>query len=101
VICPVAAAAMATVSEKFPIAPGDTGLVKVHTIVPAAPTAGVVQVAPAGGTNDTNVVFAGVGMSITTPVSAQKPPTQASVADGQLAGVVQAVLGEPFWYVKL
>ena len=68
---------------------------KVQTIVPAVPTPGVVQVAPAGGVSPWNVVPGGVLKSMTPPVSAQKPPTHASVAEGQLAGVVQAVLAEP------
>ncbi len=68
-------AGTATVTASEPTAPAATGLVKVHTMVPAVPTAGVVHVAPAGGVIDTNVVPGGVVKSITTLVSAQTPAT--------------------------
>ncbi len=71
---PVVVEVMLTVTVMPPVAPAATGPVKVHTIVPAVPTAGVVQVAPAGGVNDWNVVPGGVVKSMTTPASALPDP---------------------------
>ena len=84
-----------TVIAKVPVAPAATGLVKVHVMVPST-DGGVVHVAPAGGVMDWNVVFAGVVKMIWTCVSAQKPPTHASVLGAQLAEVVHAAAGCPF-----
>src|SRR5580704_1318628 len=68
-------AVMLTVTIMLPAAPGGTGPVKVQTMVPAMPIAGVTHVAPAGGTIPWKVVPGGVVKSITTPFSAQKPAT--------------------------
>ena len=71
---PDAPALMPTVIVKLPAAAAATGLVKVHTMVPVAPTAGVTHVAPAGGVIDWYVVLGGVVKSMTTLVSAEADP---------------------------
>ena len=47
--------------------------VSLHVTVPVAPTAGVVQVHPAGASTDWNVVFTGVASVNTTPAAAAGP----------------------------
>jgi hypothetical protein len=47
--------------------------VSLHVTVPVAPTAGVVQVHPAGASTDWNVVFTGVASVNATPVAAAGP----------------------------
>src|ERR1700730_12638845 len=61
-----------TTSGKFAVAPTATdGFV--HVTVPAAPTAGVTQPHPAGGTNETKVVFAGSVSVNVAPVATAGP----------------------------
>ena len=57
---------------KLPTLPPAT-LGLVHETVPVPPTAGVVQVHPAGGANDKNVVFVGI-VSEKVAVVAADPP---------------------------
>ena len=51
----------------------DATLGLVHVIVPVAPTAGVVQVHPAGAETDWNVVFVGVASVKVAPVAVAGP----------------------------
>ena len=88
-------AVMLTVTDMLPEAPAGTGPVKVQTIVPAMPTAGVTHVAPGGGVMPWNVVPGGVVKLIETPFSAQKPATHVP-ALAQGATPLHATGGEPF-----
>ena len=61
-----------TTSGKLAVAPEATdGFV--HVTVPVAPTAGVTQTHPAGGTKETKVVFAGMLSVNLAPVAAAGP----------------------------
>ena len=68
---PVAPAATLTVMLKLPDAPG-LSVPMGHEIVPAPPTAGVVQ--PVMPDTDANVVLGGVTWSMCVPSAAVVPP---------------------------